>query len=429
MFGSGIDIHTITEIRSKTTCFLGAGAIARFDPICADLKAGGIDRVVVITSRTAYLKSGAWNMILPVFRKYGMEFLLYNQITPNPNILQVDEATALARTFGAQAVIGIGGGSPIDAAKSVSILLAHPEFTCQELFDFAFTPGCALPLIAINTTHGTGTEVNRLAVVSNPELGHKTVIAYDCIYPLYAIDDPTLTTTLPADQSLFGAIDALCRATEAATSRLASSFNSLLAKEAIRLVAEYLPRALYNGRDITAHYSLLYASLLAGICSDNGMMHLTNALEHPLSAVKPDLTHGLGLGMLLPAVLETIYPTCPAVLAEIYAPIVAGIPGTGSADEALNLALGVEDWLFHLGVTQKLSDHGFTRRDINWLTRLAQDTPSLGLMLNLAPVDASSGVIESIYERSLYPIGTPHLQPPAHIHSAMCSAHAACSVF
>lgn len=402
MWESSINIHEVTELRCKTTLYFGVGAMARFDTICADLKARGIQKVIVVASHSAYKKCGAWDAMVPAMEKYEIGYTVYNGVTPNPDNVQVDEATAAARKFGAQAVIGVGGGSPIDTAKSVAILLAYPEHNCKELYNYEFTPFKALPLVAINTTHGTGTEVDRFAVVSIPDLGYKPAIAYDCIYPLYAIDDPALMCKLPLDQTLYVSIDAVNHVTEAATSKVASPYTVMLAKETIRLVAEYLPRVVDNLDDMEARYYLLYASAIAGICFDNGMLHYTHALEHPLSAVKPDLAHGLGLAMILPAVLETIYKAKAEVLTDIYSPIVAGLTGTPNASEAKRLALGVEHWLFTLGVSSKLADEGFTFADLDKLTHLAQTTPSLGLLLSLAPTEATSDVIHSIYERSLH---------------------------
>lgn len=401
MWESSININEVTELRCKTTLYFGVGAINKFDGICADLKSRGIKKLIVVASKGAYKKCGAWDVMAPLMDRYGIAYTIFNGVTPNPDNVTVDEATKAAKEFGAQAVIGVGGGSPIDAAKSVAILLAYPEHNCKELYNYEFTPDKALPLVAINTTHGTGTEVDRFAVVSIPDLGYKPAIAYDCIYPLYAIDDPALMVKLPLDQTLYVSIDAVNHVTEAATSKVASPYTIELAKETIRLVAEYLPRVADDLNDLEARYYLLYASAIAGIAFDNGMLHYTHALEHPLSALKPELAHGLGLAMILPAVLDTIYKDKSEVLAEIYSPIVAGLTGAATNSEAKRLALGVEHWLFTLGVSAKLSDEGFSSKDLDKLTTLAQTTPSLGLLLSLAPTEATADVIHSIYERSL----------------------------
>lgn len=148
-----------------------------------------------------------------------------------------------------------------------------------------------------------------------------------------------------------------------------------------------------------ARYYLLYASALAGISFDNGLLHLTHALEHPLSAVKPEIAHGLGLGAILPAVIKAIYPATAEVLADVYSPIVPGLKGLPV--EAEYVAEKVQEWLFSVGCIQKLSDFGFTKDDIPNLVKLAKTTPSLDGLLSIAPVEATESVIEKIYLKSL----------------------------
>ncbi|WP_003544617.1 iron-containing alcohol dehydrogenase [Desulfotomaculum nigrificans] len=399
MWETKMAINEVKEIRAKTTVFFGVGAIRKINYIAQELKQRGIDKVVVVTGKGSYKKTGAWNYVNDAMGQEGIKHVLYDQVTPNPTVDQVDEATKMARELGAQAVIAIGGGSPIDAAKSVAILLAYQDKTARDLYEFKFTPTKAVPIIAINLTHGTGTEADRFAVVSIPEKEYKPAIAYDCIYPLYSIDDPALMVQLPANQTRYVTVDALNHIVEAATSKAANPFSILLAKETVRLIARYLPQALTHPEDLTARYYLLYASLIAGISFDNGMLHFTHALEHPLSAVKPDLAHGLGLAILLPAVVKQIYPATPEVLADILAPVVPDLKGIPA--EAEKAAKGVESWLFTVGITEKLSTVGFKEEDIEKLTDLAFNTPSLDLLLSLAPVPADRSTVETIFRDSL----------------------------
>jgi alcohol dehydrogenase len=399
MWEQGIDINEVREIRTKTLLYFGVGAIAKIADIAQALKAKGIDKVIVMTGRGAYKATGAWDYVTAAFEKAGIEYVLYNKVTPNPDDAMVDEATAIGREFGAQAVLAIGGGSPIDAGKSVAVLLKYTDKTAQELYELTFAPQEAAPVVAINLTHGTGTEVDRFAVVSIPAKDYKPAIAYDCLYPLYSIDDPGLTTKLSPAQTRYVSVDAVNHVIEAATSKAASPFTIGLAKETIRLVAEYLPKASANPEDLVARYYLMYASMIAGVAFDNGLLHFTHALEHPLSGVKPDLSHGLGLSMLLPAVIKTIYPAMPEVLADILSPVVAGLKG--DAAEAVTAAHGVETWLKKVGVPEKLTDEGYSEADVEKLTELAMTTPSLDLLLSMAPVDAGKETIATIYRESL----------------------------
>lgn len=401
MLNTQIDITQVSEFRLKTLVYFGCGAIHKINDIADQLVARNIKHILVISGRGAYKATGAWDVIVPALESRGIAYTLFDKVTPNPTTTQIDEAVAMAP--GAQAVLAIGGGSPIDAGKSAAILLANPGKTAAELYEFKFTPDTAVPIIAVNLTHGTGTEADRFAVATILEKEYKPAIAYDCIYPTWSIDDPALMTGLSPAQTRFVSIDAINHCVEAATAKTASVFSISLAREAIALVAKYLPVAEANPADLEARYFLLYASMLAGVCFDNGLLHYTHALEHPLSGIKPELTHGLGLSILLPAVVKEIYPVKAGVLADILAPLVPGLAGT--PDEALAAAQGVEKWLAASGVPQKLADEGFVESDLDHLVELAFTTPSLDGLLSLAPTEADKAAVRRIYADSMNKLG------------------------
>ena len=216
---------------------------------------------------------------------------------------------------------------------------------------------------------------------------------------MYAIDDPQLMTKLSPKQTRYVSIDAVNHVIEAATSLVASPYSIELAKQVIELVAKYLPKAIENPDNLEARYFLAYSALMGGVCFDNGLLHYTHALEHPLSAVKPDLSHGLGLAILLPAVVKTIYKDRAATLATILAPIVPNL--TGNPDEAQKAADGVYEWLKSVDVPEKLTDMGFSAADVARLTDLAFTTPSLDGLINIGPSGNSREVVRKIYEESL----------------------------
>ncbi len=399
MWEKDIDINEVREIRTRTNVYFGVGAIKKISDIAKVLKDKGIDKVIVMSGRNAYKATGAWDYVEKALKDNGIGYVNYAEVTPNPNTHHVNDATKLAKDFGAKAVIAIGGGSPTDAGKSVAILLEYPNYTAEDLYEFKFAPEKAVPIVSINLTHGTGTETNRFAVVTNLEKNFKPAIAYDCIYPMFAIDDPQLMTKLSPKQTRYVSIDAVNHVVEAATSKVASPYSISLAKQVIELVAKYLPKAIANPDDLEARYFLCYAAMMGGVSFDNGLLHYTHALEHPLSAVKPELSHGLGLAILLPAVIKTIYKDCPNVLSDILAPIAPNL--TGNPDEAEKAAKLVQDWLISVDVPQKLEDEGFTQADVEKLTDLVYTTPSLGGLIDIAPSGNNRDVVRSIYQDSL----------------------------
>ena len=401
MWKSDVDINRVVELRVKPNVYFGFGAINKIEEIARDLKTKGIDKILVVSGRNAYKSSGAWDVIEKALKANDIAYTNYAEVTPNPTADAVDAAAKQGKEVGAKAVMGIGGGSTIDAAKSVAIMLANEGVTARDIYEFKFIPEKAVPIIAINLTHGTGTETNRFAVVTIPETEYKPAIAYDCIYPSYSIDDPALMMNLSPEQTIYVSIDAVNHSIEAATTKVASPLSISTAKECIELVAKYLPRINANPNDKEARYFLLYASILGGVSFDNGLLHFTHALEHPLSGVKPKLSHGLGLAMILPSVIKHIYPAKAKTLASLFSTIIPdleGIPG-----EAEYAAVKIEEWLYSVGIKKKLSDEGFNEADIDKLVNLTFETPSLAGLISIAPVEGTKEVVKAIFTESLHP--------------------------
>ena len=399
MWKKDVDINQVVELRLKPNVYFGFGAINKIEDVAKDMKSKGIDKILVVSGRNAYKSSGAWEVIEKALKNNGIAYTNYAEVTPNPTADAVDAAAKQGKEFGAKAVMGIGGGSPIDAAKSVAIMLANDGVTARDIYEFKFIPEKAVPIVAINLTHGTGTETNRFAVVTIPETEYKPAIAYDCIYPSYSIDDPALMMNLSPEQTIYVSIDAVNHSIEAATTKVASPYSISTAKECIELVAKYLPIINKDPQNKEARYFLLYASILGGVSFDNGLLHFTHALEHPLSGVKPKLSHGLGLAMILPAVVKYIYPAKAKTLASLFSTIIPDLKGT--PDEAEYAAKKIEEWLFSVGITKKLTDEGFSEADVEKLVNLTFETPSLSGLISIAPVEGTKEVVKAIFTESL----------------------------
>lgn len=399
MWKNEVDINQVVELRLKPNVYFGFGAINKIEDVAKDMKSKGIDKILVVSGRNAYKSSGAWEVIEKALKNNGIAYTNYAEVTPNPTAAAVDAAAKQGKEFGAKAVMGIGGGSPIDAAKSVAIMLANEGVTARDIYEFKFIPEKAVPIVAINLTHGTGTETNRFAVVTIPETEYKPAIAYDCIYPSYSIDDPALMMNLSPEQTIYVSIDAVNHSIEAATTKVASPYSISTAKECIELVAKYLPIINKDPQNKEARYFLLYASILGGVSFDNGLLHFTHALEHPLSGIKPKLSHGLGLAMILPAVVKYIYPAKAKTLASLFSTIIPDLKGT--PDEAEYAAKKIEEWLFSVGITKKLTDEEFSEADVEKLVNLTFETPSLSGLISIAPVEGTKEVVKAIFTESL----------------------------
>ncbi|MEM4831499.1 MAG: iron-containing alcohol dehydrogenase, partial [Sulfolobales archaeon] len=251
----------------------------------------------------------------------------------------------------------------------------------------------ALELIAVNLTHGTGSEINRIAVATIDETREKVSIASDYLYPLIAIDDPRYLITLPKNQTIYTAIDAFYHALEASTSRASSPFTRTLCEAVVQLIVRWLPIAVKKPYDIEARYWLLYASTLAGIAVDNSRTHLIHAIEHVLSGLEPSLAHGSGLASIGPAAIKLLYRHVPEVLYELLKHLDSSLnPDPSDAEKA---AEAVRKFQMEVGFREHLTDYGFTAEMAERVSEMA--FKSMAYLLELSPIDVNRDLLRGLY--------------------------------
>lgn len=273
---------------------------------------------------------------------HGVETHVFNGTIPDLPLQSIDTCIEQVRTFAPDVVIGVGGGSSIDLAKVVAVLLTHGGSVRDYYGEFA-VPGPVIPLIAIPTTSGTGSEVTPVAVVADEERGAKVGIASPHLIPQVAICDPELTVTCPPALTAFSGSDALTHAVEAFTT-LARPIDPLLteqhvfvgknvlsdhmAKLAVTNVFKYLERAYRDGSDIEAREGIMLASLAAGCAFGTAGTAAAHALQYPVGNLT-HTAHGLGVATLLPFVMQFNRPACTRAFAEL-----ADLIGLTGEDEA-----------------------------------------------------------------------------------------------
>lgn len=382
----------VYELRLRVLNYFGVGSAWKFPDLIKAWLAKGVRKVMVITGRSSYKTSGAWDIIKKVLDSNDISYILYDKVLPNPTVDLVDEAAKYGLEFGAEGIVAIGGGSVIDVGKLVTVLLENPNRSAEDLLLLKFRPTRSLPLIAVNLTHGTGSEVNRYAAAILQEKSYRLNVGLDILYPEFSIDDPSLVLDLPKDQSIYVTITALAHAVEAATSRIANPFTILVASESVKTIHQYLPKVLTDPHNVDFRGKLLYASVLAGMATDNSRAHLSYVLESPISALRLDIPHGLGLTILLPYTLELVYSVSSDILNHVLAPF---------CDGSVNPVEGLTRWLTELGLQHRLSDLSFSSDDIRTLTRLVFETPGLKNLLNLAPVEVNEEIVKTVYMRAL----------------------------
>jgi len=246
-------------------------------------------KCIIVTGGSSAKKSGALEDVLYALKKEGVESVLYDGIGPNPRLDHCFEAAEKARKFGADFVIGIGGGSPLDAAKAVAVYAANPDFTLYDIYS-SEKRNRALPIVLIGTTAGTGSEVGKVSVLSDPVTGRKKSIApMDC-FPCLTYADATYTHSMPYDITVSTALDALAHAIEGYMSVKCTDIPALFGEKAVDLIWQGLTY-LYSAKrnpDEEMREKLYYGSLYAGIT----LAYCGTAFPHPLGYI---LTENYGI--------------------------------------------------------------------------------------------------------------------------------------
>lgn len=277
---------------------VGKGSLARL-PEAAE-KLGGKHGFII--SGPHLNKMGIVASCSESLENAGIKVDAYTETEGNPSVETVEKAAAAFRKSGADFIIALGGGSPMDVAKAVGVVARYGG-SITEYEGGGRVPGDIIPLIAIPTTAGTGSEVTAFSVITDHSRNYKlTVFSYKLI-PAYAILDPELLTTAPVSVAAACGIDAMVHALEAYISKDASPFSDAMAEKALELIGKNIRRYVADRTDIEAAEAMITGSLFAGIAFSWARLGDVHAMSHPVSAYF-DVPHGVANAILLPTIVE-----------------------------------------------------------------------------------------------------------------------------
>ena len=261
----------------------------------------GANRVLVVTDE-GIVKADHAERLTHYLDKANCESSLFTKVVENPSTETVDDCVEAARDFGAELIIGLGGGSSLDTAKGCNFILTNGG-CMQDYWGYAKATKPMLPLIAVPTTAGTGSECQSYALISDAESHQKMACGDPKALPAAAILDPTLTLTQPRFVAACTGIDALAHAIESAVSRRRTPFSSIYSREAFRLIQEHLETVLANPNDVISRGQVLLGAAYAGIAIENSMLGWAHSAANPLTA-HYGTVHGNAVGLLLPHVMR-----------------------------------------------------------------------------------------------------------------------------
>ena len=358
---------------------------------------------LIVTGQSSMRRLGILDKVTGLLKKGGIDSVIFEGIEPNPRHTTCDKAAALARQEGCDMIIGLGGGSAMDAAKGIAITAK----TGCSIWEYVYTgpqkPQTsiteALPIVLIPTVAATGSEGDSGGIITNWETHEKTGIWGEVLFPRASIVDPQLTFSCPPDYTADGGVDIISHVIESYFTGTSDSYlQDRFSESIIRTVIKYLPRAIRNGEDLEARTYLSWCSTVALsglINSGRGGSYPLHALEHAVSA-HYDISHGRGLALLLPALMDYTMPARPEKYVEMGENIFGLRFGNEDIHHAAQISIdAMKGWLASIDRLLTFTELGI---DDSEFESMADDVVRLYMrdkdhLLNPRPIDRA-GVVE-----------------------------------
>lgn len=307
--------------------FSGQGST---EQLCAHVSRLGHKKVLLITDKIL-VDLGLADKVKNAIEAHEGELVIYDGVLPDPTVTMVNEGLALVNAQGCDAIIAMGGGSSIDTAKGVAAAATHDGI--ESLVGILKLKRETLPLFAIPTTSGTGSEISIAAVISDPETHQKGVMADPRLIPQAVALDANLLTGMPPSVTASTGIDALSHAVETYTGRWADASVRNYSGTAVKLIFQYLPRACADGNDLEAREAMSLASYYAGLSLNTGSVGNVHAFAHQLGGTY-GIPHGIAIGAVMPQVLERGVEKMQQPLSDLARLIGVAKPGNSSLQDA-----------------------------------------------------------------------------------------------
>ena len=360
----------------------------------------GKKSLIVISCGKSTREHGYLDAVIHELQQAGVDNAVFDQIQPNPTKGNVMAGAACARENGCDFVIGLGGGSCLDASKAIALMATNDG----DYWDYIhggsgkgmILKNAPLPIVTITTTAGTGTEADPWAVVTNEETHEKIGFGMESTFPVISVVDPEMMTTVPAEYTAYQGFDALFHSVEGYISKGANAMSDMFALAAIENIAAHLPQAVKNGNDIDAREKVALGNTLSGFVESIGAVTSQHSLEHALSAAQPSLPHGAGLIMISRA-----YFTHFAGTGACDERMIAMAKAMGKKDAArpMDFVDALVEFQEACGVAGlRMSDYGFNKDDLAQYAKDARIT--MGKLFDCDPVPLSDEDCTAILEAS-----------------------------
>jgi alcohol dehydrogenase class IV len=328
----------------------------------------------------------------------GLEVAHFDGVIPNPTTEVITAGARLAKEHGVDVVLGLGGGSSMDSAKAIAVEATHPGTAWDYLFFREKQPtGKTLPVVTVTTTSGTGSQVTQVAVVSHPGEKNKSALYNSVLYPKVSIVDPELVKTAPPSVTASTGFDVFAHAFESYINPAGSHYTDLMALEAIRLVAGYLPRAVADGNDLEARSRMAWADTLAGLCIANSGVTLPHGIGMAMSGLYPHVAHGRALAAVYPAMMRFSWQAAEPEFATVARILDPSLEPLGDGEAARRSGEAVDRFLRHINLWTRLEDLDIPEGEVRRLAEASLVLPDYRNHPRVADVDEVFELLNKSY--------------------------------
>lgn len=382
---------TISYFRTAQTLITGRDSISK---IGEEAKKLGSKKAMIITDKVIQ-QTGLLSSVISPLEEIDLAVDIMDEVMPEPPFENLEQMMIQLEGKEYDLLIGVGGGSVLDATKVLSIMLTNQE-NVRNLVGIEKVQNAGIPTILVPTTAGTGSEVTYNAIFTDVRDKVKKGIVSPYLLPKVAIVDPALTLTVPPSVTAATGMDALVHAVESYTAIHAGELTDGIALQAIKLISRSLHKAVYNGKDVKAREDMAMGSLLAGISLGNAGVGAVHALAYPLGG-KFKVPHGVANSLLLPFVMKYNVVADLEKFAEVAKALGENIEGLSLREAANCTVYALTQLAQDIGIPSSLKDVGVTAEDI---PNLAEEASKIDRLLNNNPRWLTVKEIEKIYEEA-----------------------------
>ncbi|WP_073295054.1 iron-containing alcohol dehydrogenase [Atopostipes suicloacalis] len=339
--------------------FFGPGVVKK---VGQRAKMLDMKKILIVTDQFLNeLEGGPVKQVEDSLQQAGVDYVIYDGVEPNPKIANVEEGKKIYLDNACDSIISVGGGSPHDCAKGIGIVLTNGD-DVTKLAGIETLKNPLPPLMAVNTTAGTASEITRHAVLTNEKTKLKFVVVSWRNVPLVSFNDPMIMLEIPPALTAATGMDALTHCVESYVSTNRNPITDAQAAQGIKLISKYLRRAVANGHDIEARTNMAYASVLAGMAFNNADLGYVHAMAHQLGG-EYDAAHGVCCAVLMPTVEKWNIISNPkrfAEIAELLGENIEGLTEMEAADRAIDAMIRISE---DVGIPTNIKDLGAKPED------------------------------------------------------------------